>query len=226
MTPKIGKKFAHESLFQITNEALTNLCLLERIRNDFVKESHEWNAFNRIGNCYGIAFASAGAYHFRLSRRIGDSTLWYYVQKYVHTGKLPSYFSATRTSFCICSKRYGKSNGKSGVCIATSGPGQQISSRVWRMPWWIMLLWLPLPVKCFRILLVPMRFKKPMPLALWCRLWSIVFVDRAEDIEQALVEAFYIAETGRPGPVHVDITKDAFLQKRSILEIFPQSSRL
>jgi len=36
-----------------------------------------------------------------------------------------------------------------------------------------------------------------------------VVVDRAEDISQALKEAFYIATSGRPGPVVVDITKDA-----------------
>jgi len=34
-------------------------------------------------------------------------------------------------------------------------------------------------------------------------------VTRAEDIMQALKEAFYIARSGRPGPVLVDITKDA-----------------
>jgi len=34
-------------------------------------------------------------------------------------------------------------------------------------------------------------------------------VRRAQDIPQALAEAFYIANTGRPGPVLVDITKDA-----------------
>lgn len=34
-------------------------------------------------------------------------------------------------------------------------------------------------------------------------------VTRAEDIPQALAEAFYIATSGRPGPVLVDVTKDA-----------------
>src|SRR5699024_3830553 len=33
-------------------------------------------------------------------------------------------------------------------------------------------------------------------------------VRRAEDVPQALAEAFYIAKTGRPGPVLVDVTKD------------------
>ncbi|MFH0751590.1 MAG: thiamine pyrophosphate-binding protein, partial [Chloroflexota bacterium] len=31
----------------------------------------------------------------------------------------------------------------------------------------------------------------------------------ADDLPRVLAEAFYIARTGRPGPVHVDITKDA-----------------
>jgi acetolactate synthase-1/2/3 large subunit len=34
-------------------------------------------------------------------------------------------------------------------------------------------------------------------------------ITRAEDIAQAIKEAFYIARSGRPGPVLVDITKDA-----------------
>lgn len=38
-------------------------------------------------------------------------------------------------------------------------------------------------------------------------------VNRAEDIAQVLREAFYIARSGRPGPVLVDITKDAQQQR-------------
>jgi acetolactate synthase-1/2/3 large subunit len=34
-------------------------------------------------------------------------------------------------------------------------------------------------------------------------------VTKAEDIAPTLREAFHVAKTGRPGPVHVDITKDA-----------------
>ena len=38
-------------------------------------------------------------------------------------------------------------------------------------------------------------------------------VMRAEDIAPAIAEAAYIATTGRPGPVHVDIPKDVFLEE-------------
>ncbi len=38
-------------------------------------------------------------------------------------------------------------------------------------------------------------------------------VRNADDLPRVMAEAFYIARTGRPGPVHVDITKDALQQE-------------
>jgi acetolactate synthase-1/2/3 large subunit len=40
-------------------------------------------------------------------------------------------------------------------------------------------------------------------------------VRNADDIPRVIAEAFHIARTGRPGPVHVDITKDALQQETS-----------
>src|SRR5690349_13333165 len=37
----------------------------------------------------------------------------------------------------------------------------------------------------------------------------------ADELPRVLAEAFHIARTGRPGPVHVDITKDALQQETS-----------
>lgn len=42
--------------------------------------------------------------------------------------------------------------------------------------------------------------------------WNIQ-VTRAEDIPKAIAKAFYIAKSGRPGPVLIDITKDAQFAK-------------
>ena len=36
-------------------------------------------------------------------------------------------------------------------------------------------------------------------------------VRKADDIPRVIAEAFHLARTGRPGPVHVDITKDALM---------------
>jgi len=49
-------------------------------------------------------------------------------------------------------------------------------------------------------------------------------VTRADDIAEVVREAFYIARSGRPGPVLVDITKDA--QQSSCEFVWPTSPRL
>ena len=40
-------------------------------------------------------------------------------------------------------------------------------------------------------------------------------VRNADDLPRVFAEAFHIARTGRPGPVHIDITKDALQQETS-----------
>lgn len=105
---------------------------------------------------------------------------------------------------------YARTSGKVGVCFATSGPGAtnlitgladaMIDST---------------PVVCVTgqvasHLLGTDAFQETdvigisMPVTKWN-----IQVTKAEDIAPALAKAFYIARTGRPGPVLVDITKDA-----------------
>jgi acetolactate synthase I/II/III large subunit len=105
---------------------------------------------------------------------------------------------------------YARASGRVGVCIATSGPGAtnlitgiadaQIDST---------------PLVCITgqvhaHLLGTDAFQETdvvgisMPVTKWnCQ------VTKVEDIPAALAKAFYIAKSGRPGPVLVDITKDA-----------------
>lgn len=105
---------------------------------------------------------------------------------------------------------YARASGKVGVCLATSGPGAtnlitgladaQIDST---------------PVVCITgqvtsSLLGSDAFQETdvigisMPVTKWN-----YQVTKAEEIPAALAKAFYIAKSGRPGPVLVDITKDA-----------------
>lgn len=105
---------------------------------------------------------------------------------------------------------YARATGKVGVCLATSGPGAtnlitgiadaQIDST---------------PLVCITgqvssNLLGTDAFQETdiigisMPVTKWN-----FQVTKAEEIPYALAKAFYIARTGRPGPVLVDITKDA-----------------
>jgi acetolactate synthase-1/2/3 large subunit len=105
---------------------------------------------------------------------------------------------------------FARTSGKVGVCFATSGPGAtnlitgladaMIDST---------------PVVCITgqvasHLLGTDAFQETdvigisMPVTKWN-----VQVTRAEDIAPAIAKAFYLAQSGRPGPVLIDITKDA-----------------
>ncbi|TNE74584.1 MAG: biosynthetic-type acetolactate synthase large subunit [Bacteroidetes bacterium] len=105
---------------------------------------------------------------------------------------------------------FARTSGKPGVCFATSGPGAtnlitgladaMIDST---------------PVVCITgqvasHLLGTDAFQETdvigisMPVTKWN-----IQVTKAEDIVPAIARAFYIAKSGRPGPVLVDITKDA-----------------
>ncbi|MEY4604867.1 MAG: biosynthetic-type acetolactate synthase large subunit [Bacteroidota bacterium] len=105
---------------------------------------------------------------------------------------------------------FARTSGRVGVCFATSGPGAtnlitgladaMIDST---------------PVVCITgqvasHLLGTDAFQETdvigisMPVTKWN-----IQVTRAEDIAPAIAKAFFIAATGRPGPVLVDITKDA-----------------
>jgi len=105
---------------------------------------------------------------------------------------------------------YARATGKVGVCMATSGPGAtnlitgiadaQIDST---------------PLVCITgqvssHLLGTDAFQETdvvgisMPVTKWN-----YQVTRAEEIPMAIAKAFYIARSGKPGPVLVDITKDA-----------------
>ncbi len=108
---------------------------------------------------------------------------------------------------------YARVSGRVGVCIATSGPGAtnlvtgiadaqidstplvcitgQVSSRV-------------LGTDAFQETDV---VNVTAPITKWnCQ------ITRACDISEAVAKAFYIARTGRPGPVLIDFTKDAQIE--------------
>lgn len=105
---------------------------------------------------------------------------------------------------------YARVTGKVGVCLATSGPGatNTITGLADAM-----MDSTPLVVITGQVvssLLGTDAFQETdvvgvtQPVTKWN-----YQVRRAEDIPAALARAFYIARSGRPGPVVVDITKDA-----------------
>ncbi|RFS19868.1 biosynthetic-type acetolactate synthase large subunit [Chitinophaga silvatica] len=105
---------------------------------------------------------------------------------------------------------FARSSGKVGVAFATSGPGA--TNLVTGLADAYMD---STPIVCITgqvaaALLGTDAFQETdvigitMPITKWN-----IQVTRAEDIPAAIAKAFYIARTGRPGPVLVDITKNA-----------------
>jgi acetolactate synthase I/II/III large subunit len=109
---------------------------------------------------------------------------------------------------------YARISGKVGVCMATSGPGATnlltgIADAFMDST----------PLVCFTgqvysNLLGTDAFQETdvvgvsMPVTKWN-----FQITKAEEIAEAVAKAFYIARSGRPGPVLIDITKDAMISE-------------
>src|SRR5436305_704405 len=105
---------------------------------------------------------------------------------------------------------YAQASGRVGVCMATSGPGATN---------------LVTPIADAHMDSVPLvaitgqvasamvgtdAFQEADIVGITLPITKHSFlVSKAEDIARTVAEAFHIASTGRPGPVLVDITKDA-----------------
>ena len=105
---------------------------------------------------------------------------------------------------------YARASGKTGVCIATSGPGATnlitgiADAKMDSTPVLCITGQVPSPA------LGSDAFQEAdvMSLTAPATKWSCQ-VTEASEIPAAVSKALYIARTGRPGPVLVDITKDA-----------------
>ena len=140
----------------------------------------------------------------------GGAIMPVYDALYDYMDKLNHYLVRHEQGATHAAQGYSRVSGKPGVVFATSGPGAtnlitgiadaQIDST---------------PLVCITgqvhsHLLGTDAFQETdvvgisMPVTKWN-----IQVTKAEDIAPAIAKAFYIATSGRPGPVLVDITKDA-----------------
>src|SRR5436190_6923553 len=106
---------------------------------------------------------------------------------------------------------YARATGKTGVCCATSGPGATnlTTGLVDAMMDSIPIVALTGQVTSKLIGSDAFQEADTFGITRSCTKHNFL-VKKPEEIAQAIHEAFYIAASGRPGPVLVDITKDAF----------------
>ncbi|MEM9326004.1 MAG: biosynthetic-type acetolactate synthase large subunit [Bacteroidota bacterium] len=140
----------------------------------------------------------------------GGAIMPVYDELYKYQDRLEHLLTRHEQGAAHAAQGYARVSGKTGVCFATSGPGAtnlitgiadaQIDST---------------PIVCITgqvpsHLLGTDAFQETdvvgisMPVTKWN-----YQVTKAEEIPYAIARAFYIANSGRPGPVLIDITKDA-----------------
>jgi acetolactate synthase-1/2/3 large subunit len=107
---------------------------------------------------------------------------------------------------------YARACGKPGVCIATSGPGATnlITGITDAMMDSVPLVCITGQIGSPFLGTDAFQEADILSMTVPVTKWSVQ-VTSAEEIPACLAKAFYIAKSGRPGPVVVDITKDAQL---------------
>jgi acetolactate synthase-1/2/3 large subunit len=105
---------------------------------------------------------------------------------------------------------YAQATGKVGVCIATSGPGATNLVTPIADAYMDSVPIVAITGQVSSNLIGTDGFQEADICGITMPITKHNFlVTRAEDIPRAIAEAFHIAATGRPGPVLVDIAKDA-----------------
>lgn len=128
--------------------------------------------------------------------------------------KLKHYLTRHEQGAAHAAQAYAMVTGKPGICFATSGPGATNLVTGIANAYLDSIPVVFITAQVVSNLIGTDAFQETdiigvsMPVTKWnCQ------VKKAEDIPDTLAKAFYIAKSGRPGPVLIDITKDAQLEK-------------
>lgn len=105
---------------------------------------------------------------------------------------------------------YARTSGKVGVCFATSGPGATnlITGLADAMIDSTAMVCITGQVASHLLGTDAFQETDVIGISMPVTKWNVQ-VTRAEDISAAITKAMFIAKSGRPGPVLIDITKDA-----------------
>ena len=144
----------------------------------------------------------------------GGQVIPIYDHLYHHTDRLHHILTRHEQGAVHAAQGYARATGKVGVCLATSGPGATnlvtgIADAMLDST----------PIVCITgqvpaALLGTDAFQEAdtismtMPISKWN-----YQVTKASEIPRAIARAYYIARTGRPGPVVIDISKNAQVEE-------------
>jgi acetolactate synthase I/II/III large subunit len=130
---------------------------------------------------------------------------------------LPDYEDQLRHVLCRheqgaghAAEGYARASGKVGVCVATSGPGATNLVTPIADAWMDSTPIVAVTGQVSSLMLGKDAFQETDITGITVPITKHNYlITRAEELPMVIKEAFHIASTGRPGPVLVDITKDA-----------------
>ncbi len=140
----------------------------------------------------------------------GGSIMPVYDHLYDYTDRLHHYLARHEQGAIHAAEGFARASGKTGVVIATSGPGAMNLITGLNDALMDSTPIVAITGQVQSALLGKDAFQESdvvsvtLPVTKWA-----VLVRRPEDIAPAVARAFYIANTGRPGPVVIDLSKDA-----------------
>jgi acetolactate synthase-1/2/3 large subunit len=124
--------------------------------------------------------------------------------------KIKHYLTRHEQGAAHAAQAYAMVTGRPGICFATSGPGATNLVTGIANAFLDSVPVVFITAQVVSSLIGTDAFQETdiigvsMPVTKWnCQ------VKRPQDIPETIAKAFYIAKTGRPGPVLIDITKDA-----------------
>jgi acetolactate synthase-1/2/3 large subunit len=131
-----------------------------------------------------------------------------------YEGKLTHYLTRHEQGAAHAAQAYAMVTGKPGICFATSGPGATNLVTGIANAFLDSIPMVFITAQVVSGLIGTDAFQETdiigvsMPVTKWnCQ------VKTPQDIPDTIAKAFYIAKSGRPGPVVIDITKDAQIEK-------------
>jgi acetolactate synthase-1/2/3 large subunit len=131
-----------------------------------------------------------------------------------YEGKINHYLTRHEQGAAHAAQAYAMVTGKPGICFATSGPGATnlITGIANAFLDSVPVVFITAQVSSFLIGTDAFQETDILGVSMPVTKWNCQ-VKKASEIPDAISKAFYIATTGRPGPVLVDITKDAQIEK-------------
>jgi acetolactate synthase I/II/III large subunit len=147
----------------------------------------------------------------------GGAIMPLYDAMYHHKNKIRHILVRHEQGASHAAQAYSQVTDKVGVCMSTSGPGATnlitgiANANIDSVPMVVITAQVISPLLGTDAFQETDIVGLSMPITKWNHQ-----VTKADDIAKTIAQAFYIAVSGRPGVVHVDITKDALINETEI----------